>query len=226
VFVCVAIFIHSHGRLTSMLLSKTMPPRQRPPLHNGEEESSVGDQAGGDTPPPSPPPPPPPPPPQMPDLAQFWAALIAVVLGHRERNMVGCSSATFFRHNSPVFDGNEGPMAVDNRITSFEDLADALRCTDSQKLDYAGLKLEGEARFWWKATKVSIVEELGQGVPIPWERFKIEFNDHFFPHVQRQQCAREFQDLKQGNMLVEQYAAELSRYAPYLPDEETKAERF
>jgi hypothetical protein len=74
-----------------------------------------------------------------------------------------------------VFDGNEWPLAADNWITSLEDLADALRCTDSQKVDYAGLKLKGEARFWWKATKISIVEELGQGVPIPWERFKREF---------------------------------------------------
>jgi hypothetical protein len=209
-----------------MLLRRTMPPRLRTPSHNEVEESSVGDRAGGD----SPPPPPPPPPPQMPDLAQFWAALIAAAPGQGERNVVGCSSATFFRHNSPVFDGNEGSLAADNWITSFEDLADAVRCTDSQKVDYAGLKLEGEARFWWKATKMGITEELGQGVPIPWERFKREFNDRFFPRTQRQQCAREFQDLKQGNMTVERYAAEfqkLSRYAPYLiPDEETKAERF
>jgi hypothetical protein len=164
-----------------MLLRRTMPPRLRTPSHNEVEESSVGDRAGGD----SPPLPPPPPPPQMPDLAQFWAALIAAAPGQGERNVVGCSSATFFRHNSPVFDGNEGSLAADNWITSFEDLADAVRCTDSQKVDYAGLKLEGEARFWWKATKMGITEELGQGVPIPWERFKREFNDRFFPRTQR-----------------------------------------
>jgi hypothetical protein len=58
----------------------------------------------------------------------------------------------------------------------------------------------------------------------------MEFNNCFFPRANRQQCARDFQDLKQGNMTVEQYSAEflkLSRYAPHLiPNEETKAERF
>ncbi|XP_062176061.1 uncharacterized protein LOC133881117 [Alnus glutinosa] len=142
-----------------------MPPRLRPPSHNEVEESSVGHRAGGDTPPPPP----------MPNLAQFWAAVIAAA-------------------------------------------------------QVWGLRLEGEARYWWKATKMAITEELGQGVPISWERFKREFNDCFFLRAQRQQCAREFQDMKQGNMTVERYAVEfqkLSRYAPYLiPDEETKAERF
>jgi len=67
--------------------------------------------------------------------------------------------------------------------------------------------------------KTHLTTEYGQGVPIPWERFKREFNDHFFPRAQRQQCARDFQDLKQGSMTVEQYSAEfqrLSRYAPNL----------
>jgi hypothetical protein len=85
-----------------------------------------------------------------------------------ERNeTVGYSSTNFFEHNSPVFNGNGGPLAADNWITDFQNLADALRCTDSQKVDYAGLKLYGEARNWWKATKILIAEELGPGVPIP-----------------------------------------------------------
>jgi hypothetical protein len=81
-------------------------------------------------------------------------------------------------------------------------------CIDSQKVDYVGLELEGEAWFWCKATKISIVEELGHGVPFPWERFKREFNNRFFPRTQRRQCAREFQGLKQGNMTVERCVVE------------------
>jgi len=83
------------------------------------------------------------------------------------------------------------------------------------------LKFRGEAKYWWKSKKLHLTREYGQGVPIPWERFKREFNDYF---------SRDFQDLKQGTMSIEQYLAEfqkLSRYAPCLiPDEETKVERF
>jgi hypothetical protein len=60
----------------------------------------------------------------------------------------------------PIFDGNKGPLAADNWITSFEDLVEVVRCTDAQKVDYARLRLEGEARYWWKATKMAITEEL------------------------------------------------------------------
>jgi hypothetical protein len=185
----------------------------------------------------SPPPTPPPLPPQMPDLAQFWATftqfmttmMVAMPGRGEHHNTVSCSS-TNFGHNSLMFDGSEGPLAADNWISTCEDLADALRCTNDQKVDYAGLKLNGEARYWWNAKKTLLTKELGRGVPISWERFKKEFNDRFFPCAQRQQCARDFQDLKQGNMTVEQYSVEfqkLSRYAPhFIFDEETKAERF
>jgi hypothetical protein len=64
-----------------------------------------GDQASSDSPSS-------PPPPQMPDLAQFCAALIAAAPAQGERNVVGCSSTPFFRHNSPVFDGTKGPRQL------------------------------------------------------------------------------------------------------------------
>jgi hypothetical protein len=101
----------------------------------------VGDRDGGDSPPP------PLPLPHMPDFGQLWVALMAAILKHAEHaEVVGCPSTTFLRHSSPMFDGNEGPIAADDWITSFEDLADALSCTDGQKVDYAGLKLKGETR--------------------------------------------------------------------------------
>jgi hypothetical protein len=201
-----------------------MPPRQRRAPRRNDEEG-YENRCGGDAPPPPPLPPP------MPDVGQLVAALLAALprLGEPEA-FVGCSLADFFEHNSPVFDGSGGPIVAKDWVTSFDDLADALSCTDEQKAKYAGLKLIGEANYWWKSAKALIAEELGLNVPITWERFKREFNDRFFPRAQRQQCARDFQDLKQGNMLVEQYSAEflkLSRYAPRLiPDEETKIERF
>jgi hypothetical protein len=132
--------------------------------------------SGGDAPlpPPSPPPPPPPPPPPMPTMGQF------VYLDKlSESKWLVVHWPLFFRRNSLVLDAREGSMASDDWVTSFEDLTDALRCTDEQKVDYAGLKLIGEARYWWKARKTFLIEELGRGVPIIWERFEKEFNDRF-----------------------------------------------
>jgi hypothetical protein len=55
---------------------------------------------------------------------------------------------------------------------------ESLQCTDAQKVNYASLKLMGEASHWWLARKELIAAELGQGVPITWDRFKKEFDDH------------------------------------------------
>ncbi|XP_030923322.1 uncharacterized protein LOC115950227 [Quercus lobata] len=72
--------------------------------------------------------------------------------------------------------------------------------------------------------------ELGRGTPITWEKFKEVFNRTYFPDVVRDCKVREFSDLVQGAMTVEEYVAkfvELSRFAPYLiPDESKKVKTF
>jgi hypothetical protein len=92
------------------------------------------------------------------------------------------------------------------------------------------LRLVGEANLWWTAQKRSITGELGPNVPIPWDWFKQEFNERYFPRAQRQQCSKDCQNLTQGNMIVLQYSTEflkLSRFASHLiPYEQTKAEKF
>jgi hypothetical protein len=67
-------------------------------------------------------------------MAQILVALMAALPRQGEpQATVSCSSVDFFRYNSPVFDGSEGPIVAEDWITSFDDLADALSCTDEQK---------------------------------------------------------------------------------------------
>jgi hypothetical protein len=61
------------------------------------------------------------------------------------------------------------------------------------------VKLTGEAGRWWNSRKVL----LGDDAVITWELFKVEYNRRFFPRAQRQLRAIEFQNLVQGNMIVE-----------------------
>ena len=66
--------------------------------------------------------------------------------------------------------------------------------------------------------------------PITWEKFKGVFYDNYFPKVVRERKDREFVDLVQRSMTVEQYAAkfiDLSRFGPHLIlTEAKKASRF
>ena len=72
--------------------------------------------------------------------------------------------------------------------------------------------------------------ELGRDTPITWEKFKEVFNRTYFPNLVRDRKAREFSNLVQEAMTVEQYAAKfikLSHFAPYLiPDESKKVKKF
>jgi hypothetical protein len=104
----------SHCRLTLMWWYREMPPKWWKVARHDEGEGSVN-RSCSDAPPPPPPPPPSPP---MPDLGQFVVALMATIPREAEWvKVIGCSLATFFRHNSPVFDGREGPMAGDEWVT-------------------------------------------------------------------------------------------------------------
>ena len=51
--------------------------------------------------------------------------------------------------------------------------------------------------------------------PITWEKFKGVFYDNYIPKVVRERKEKDFVDLVQGSMIVEQYTAkfiELSRF--------------
>lgn len=101
----------------------------------------------------------------MPDMAQFWAnatqfvknMMVAMPRQIECHDTVGCSWDNFM-HNSLVFDGSVGSIAADNCILNFQDFAEALNCTDSQKVDYVRLKPDGEAKYWWKSTKVLLAK--------------------------------------------------------------------
>jgi len=105
-------------------------------------------------------------------------------------------------------------------------LYNTLGCTDEQKVRYLALQLTGEAGRWWNARKVL----LGEETVITWEMFKVEYNRRFFPRSQRQLRVIKFQNLVQGNMIVEQYSVRFMEFARFtanlIPDEESKAERF
>ncbi|XP_030938281.1 uncharacterized protein LOC115963423 isoform X2 [Quercus lobata] len=72
--------------------------------------------------------------------------------------------------------------------------------------------------------------ELGENTPITWEKFKEVFNGTYFPDIVKDRKTREFSNLVEKAMTVEEYAAKfvkLSRFAPYLIlDEPKKVKKF
>ncbi|XP_035547777.1 probable serine/threonine-protein kinase PBL5 isoform X1 [Juglans regia] len=131
----------------------------------------------------------------------------------------GCPYEKFLVYRYPSFMGTEGPMRANKWLLDLERMFDISGCTEDQKVQYAGYLLQGEAGFWWETKRQLLAMELGNLATLTWERFKQEFDNRFFPKSVKKQKAREFEDLVQGGMSVEQYAArfvELGRFALHL----------
>jgi hypothetical protein len=157
-------------------------------------------------------------------------ARLAQVARHGEGQKEGCSFMEFRKQNPPTFAGETDPMVAKNWLLKMEKLLKVLHCTNSQKVEYATFALEGPAERWWAGTEVLLKKELGENARITWDKFKEVFNKTYFPEVVSDRKAREFSDLVQGSMTVEEYAAkfiELSRFAPHLiPNENKKVTKF
>src|SRR5688572_25738264 len=55
----------------------------------------------------------------------------------------------------------------------------------------------------------------GVNVPPTWNEFKTTFLDHFFPLELKKAKMREFMNLRQGNMLVREYALKFTKLSKY-----------
>jgi hypothetical protein len=87
------------------------------------------------------------------------------------------------------------------------------QCTDHKKVLFAAHQLYGTAANWWETycnTHANIDT-------ITWNEFKARFCTHYVPHGTMKLKRKEFADLKQGGMTVNEYLnsfIQLSRYAP------------
>jgi hypothetical protein len=144
----------------------------------------------------------------------------------RERGSIsegqqGCTFEKFRRQQPPIYEGKAGAEVAEDWFLQTERLLRVMDCANNNMVRYATYLLSGQANRWWETKGAQVRSRLGLQKEdfIPWEEFKKEFYNRFFPSTVRQARAQEFTDLVQGSMTVEQYAAkfiELSRFAPHL----------
>jgi hypothetical protein len=86
-------------------------------------------------------------------------------------------------------------------------------CTDREKVLFAAHQLFGTAANWWK-TYCNTHADIDS---IMWNEFNAHFRNHYVPRGTMKLKKKEFADLKQGGMTVNEYLnsfIQLSRYAP------------
>ncbi|XP_057249964.1 protein FAR1-RELATED SEQUENCE 5-like [Beta vulgaris subsp. vulgaris] len=83
----------------------------------------------------------------------------------------------------------------------FEKLFDAIQCPYNRKVAIAAYYLKEEADFRWSQHK----ETLMTRYDFDWKAFGGDMKKKFYPNFLRRQKATEFDELKQGDMTVDQY---------------------
>jgi hypothetical protein len=105
------------------------------------------------------------------------------------------------------------PMDAEDWLKGVEKKLVITQYTDSEKVLFAMHQLHGTAVNWWETycnTHVNVDT-------ITWNEFKAHFRTHYVRRGTMKLKKKEFADLKQGGMTVNEYLnsfIQLSRYAP------------
>jgi hypothetical protein len=107
-------------------------------------------------------------------------------------------------------------MDADDWLKSIEKKLQVLQCNNHEKVMLASHQLSGSVADWWDAYLES--HEEPESINLP--EFRAAFHAH---HVLEGviKLMKEFQDLKQGSMSINEYVtkfSQLSRYAPHEVD--------
>ncbi|XP_075478829.1 uncharacterized protein LOC142519682 [Primulina tabacum] len=120
----------------------------------------------------------------------------------------------FHKMKPPEFDGSTNPMVALEWVKAVEAIYDYLQFGDKDRVSYALFLLTKTTRTWWDATKISVNVSA-----LKWQEFKYLFYDKYFPRDVRSQKVKEFLELKQGNMSMQEYILtfeEGCQFVPYL----------
>jgi hypothetical protein len=89
------------------------------------------------------------------------------------------------------------------------------QCMDHEKILFAAHQLYGTTANWWETycnTHVNINT-------IMWNEFKAHFHTHYIPRGTMKLKKKEFADLKQGSIIVNEYLNSFIQFSRYAPDD-------
>ncbi|XP_073120489.1 uncharacterized protein [Henckelia pumila] len=133
----------------------------------------------------------------------------------------------FLSFKPPTLKGTENAVDCESWLEDIEQLFDSLDHTDDRRIWLVVHQLQGIAKIWWISMKKALENRC---TVISWSLFKTMFYKRFFPVSYKKDKGAEFDTLKQGNLNIEEYAANfdsLLRFAPHIADnEEAKANQF
>jgi hypothetical protein len=120
--------------------------------------------------------------------------------------------AEFLRTRPATFSQAKDPMEAEYWVKGVEKKLVITQCTDREKVLFAADQLFGTAANWWE-TYCSTHADVDS---ITWNEFKTHFRNHYVHRGTMKLKKKEFTNLRQGSMTVNEYLnsfIQLSRYA-------------
>jgi hypothetical protein len=114
-----------------------------------------------------------------------------------------------FQHTKlPTFSHSMKPMDADDWLKTVERKLQVVQCNNREKVLLALHQLIGPTTDWWNA----YVEAHEEPDTINWNEFKMSFRSHHVPQGVIELKKKEFQDLKQGSMMVSEYVTRFTQF--------------
>lgn len=120
----------------------------------------------------------------------------------------------FQRNNLPAFKCRYDPDGAQAWIREIERIFRVMDCSEAHKVWFGMHMLVEEANYWWINTHQAL--DVAAKV-VTWVVFHKKFMRKYFPEDVRGKKEIEFQELKQGNLLVIEYAARFVELAKFYP---------
>ncbi|KAG6472049.1 hypothetical protein ZIOFF_069504 [Zingiber officinale] len=118
-----------------------------------------------------------------------------------------------FRELGPTeFKGTTDPIAAEGWIRSLEMIFDFMQLTDADKVRCTIFMLRDDARVWWEGARLTV-----DLATLTWTDFKEVFYGKYFTVDNRTRLAREFLELRQGDLSVAEYVRRFERGCYFVP---------
>ncbi|XP_075500087.1 uncharacterized protein LOC142538667 [Primulina tabacum] len=114
--------------------------------------------------------------------------------------------------NPPEFIGGPDPLVALEWFKSLKAIFDYLKFTDRDKLTCAVFMLVKAAGIWWEATKVTV-----NARELKWNEFKDLFYAKYFSSEVKSKKVKEFYELRQGSMNVNEYTLKFEEGFVFVP---------
>jgi hypothetical protein len=106
-------------------------------------------------------------------------------------------------------------MDADDWLKTIEKKLQMVQCNNREKVLFSSHQLEGPAVDSWDA----YVEAHEEPDTINWQEFRNSFRIHHVPFGMMKLKKKEFEDLKQGSMSVNEYVTRSTQLSYYAPDD-------